>query len=93
VLGSYYGQPPQRPKGSRRRVTFLCDRYMYDRVKEDANRRNISVGSWLEQAIAHQMHSLGDLTYIEELLETKLLEILMHRNATRRGKSSEDVYK
>ena len=91
MLGSYYGQPPQRPKGSRRRVTFLCDRYMYDRVKEDARERNISIGSWLEQAIAHQMHSIGDLTYIEELLETKLLEILMHRNAARRGKDSIDI--
>lgn len=85
MLGNYYGQPPQRPKGSRRRVNFLCDRYMYDRVKEDAAARNLTIGSWIEQAIAHQLHSLGDLTYIEELLESKLLEILMHRNAKGRS--------
>ena len=82
MFGNYYG-PAQRPKGDRARVNFVCERYLYNQVKTDAKRRGITAGKWIEQAIANQLHVLFDLPPIEMALEEKLLEILMHRNASR----------
>ena len=61
----------------------MLDKALYGQVKEDAKRRNMTMGSWMEQAIANQLHALSTLPAIEMALEHKLLEILMHRNATR----------
>ena len=82
VFGNY-GRQPQRPKRSRARVNFMCDCYLYDCVKEDAKRRGMSAGAWIEGAISNQLQALSDLPDIELELEEKLLEILMHRNARR----------
>ena len=83
MFGNYHGQPAQRPKGDRARVNFVCDQSLYDQVKVDAKRRGMTAGNWIEQAIANQLHVLSDLPAIESALEEKLLEILMHRNASR----------
>ncbi len=83
VLGNYYGQPPQRRKRDRARFNFMLDRYLYDRVKEDAKQRNMTMAAWIEQAIANQLHAMSDLPAIEMVLESKLLEILMRRDAFR----------
>ena len=83
MFGNYYGRSPQRPKGDRARVNFMCEQYLYDQVKADAKRRGMTAGNWIEQAIANQLHVLSDLPPIEMALEDKLLEILMHRNAAR----------
>lgn len=89
MFGNYHGQPPQRPQRERVRFNFMLDRMLYLQVKEDAKHRNITMGAWVEQAIAHQLNAMQDLPTIELLLESKLLEILMHRNASRRQSSSE----
>lgn len=93
LFGNYCGQPRQRRKGDRVRVNFTCDRHLYQQVKEDAELRNLTVGNWLEQAIANQLHALSDLPAIEMALEAKLLEILMHRNASRRQNSGVNMHK
>ncbi len=83
MLGNYYGQPRQRSKGDRVRASFYIDRQMYNQVKEDAANRGMSIGAYLEWAVGHFLYAMGDLSHLEQLLEAKLLEVLMHRNAYR----------